>query len=221
MKRREFFNRSLGSALVLGLTEIATRIPLLGEGDQVEYRVRGTYFAGCACRVPCPCEFAGTFKEGCNNLEVIVLTSGSYKGADLSGVKLVEAGLAGKWTRIYIDAPDAKHDAAATFAKNLFVPYGKNEAITKAKVDFSGRDGSYKLTVGSGKIVEMATELILGADQKNPIKLTNVYAAFGPTVTQARTLKGMFQDGGHSFTLENSNSVFIDPLNTSGRFEAT
>lgn|SRR5262249_25389311 len=219
MKRREFFSLSFGSALALGLTEIATRIPLMA--DDSEYRVSGTYFGGCACRVPCPCAFSGSFKEGCNNIEVVVLTSGNYKGADLSGVKLVEAGLAGKWTRFYIDAPDAGHEAATAFARSLFAPFGKNEGITRARIDFSGREGSYKLAIGSGKIVEMATEPVVGADQKKPIKLTNVYAAFGPTVAQARTLKGMFQDGEHSFMLENSNCVFIDPLNTSGRFEAS
>src|SRR5262249_60315527 len=122
MKRREFFSLSFGSALALGLTEIATRIPLMA--DDSEYRVSGTYFGGCACRVPCPCPFFGSFKEGGNNIEVVVLTSGNYKGADLSGVKILEAGINGKWTSFYIDAPKAREWAENSFARNPFSPFG-------------------------------------------------------------------------------------------------
>src|SRR5438093_4801226 len=104
MKRRHFFRSAVGSALMLGIADTLGSIPLSAQGSDDEYRVVGTWVDGCACNVPCPCEFTGTFKEGCNNIGMLVLTSGTYKGVDLAGAKMLEAGLAGNWTRIYVDA---------------------------------------------------------------------------------------------------------------------
>lgn len=220
MKRREFFRGTAGSVLALGLTDVFGPIAVNGADAGAEYKVTGIAFDGCACHVPCPCAFAGSFKEGCNNIEGIAVKSGMYKGADLSGVKLVQAGLAGNWARIYIDSSDMQREAATAFAKAVFAPYGKVESIKKARIDVAGQAGNYKLLVDGGQIVELITESMVGADGKSPITLTNVYGLFGPTFTQARTTKASLDDGDRSFTFANSNSMFIDPLNSSGRFES-
>ena len=219
MKRREFFQRAAGSALAFGLTDLLESTFVLGEENSAEYRVVGKAFDGCACHVPCPCAFAGSFKEGCNNIAVIALSSGMYKTADLSGAKVAQAGLAGSWVHIYIDASDPQREAATAFAKAVFAPYGKVEAIKNTKIDVSGNSGGYKLSIDAGKVAEMITEPMLGADGKTPITLTNVAALFGPTVTQAKTVKCVFHDGDRSFRFEDSNCMFKDPLDTSGKFE--
>jgi len=220
MKRREFFRSAVGSALVLGLTDTLGSIPALAEGENAEYRVVGTFVDGCSCSVPCPCEFAGSFKEGCNNIGLLVLTSGTYKGVDLAGTKMLEAGLAGTWIRVYVDASDTQREAAVALAKAAFSVYGKIEAVKNARIDFSGTDGRYKLAVDGGKIIEMTTEPVLGVDGKTPIILTNVPTAFASIVMQARTIKASFHDANRSFTLENSNSTFNDRVNSKGNLSA-
>lgn len=218
MKRREFCKKSIGSALMLGMIDTLGKPPVSAQAGDLEYRVTGTFVDGCACSVPCPCEFLGKFKEGCNNIGMLMLTSGTYKGVDLTGVKMLEAGLAGVWARVYVDASDTQREAAEALAKAAFSPYGKIEAVKQARLDFSGKDGRYKLTVDGGKIVDMATEPVLGVDEKTPIVLTNVPTAFGSTVMQARTIKASFRDGERAFSLENSNATFNDRVNSEGKF---
>jgi hypothetical protein len=219
-KRRDFFKDALRSALLLGMADTLGRTPVSAEteNNDIEYRVVGTFLDGCACNVPCPCEFSGSFKEGCNQIGVLVLTSGTYKGVDLAGAKIVEAGLAGSWTHIYVDASDAQREAATALAKAAFSVYGKVEAVKNASIDLAGKDGRYKLTVDGGKVVEMTIEPVLGVDQRTPIILTNVPSAFGSTVMQARTIQGRFQDGNRSFKLENSNATFNDRVKSQGKF---
>jgi hypothetical protein len=220
MKRREFCKSSAAAALVLGGSEILGNIHLMAHGEDPEYRVAGTFVDGCACNVPCPCTFAGKFKEGCNNIGLLVLTSGRYKGVDLAGAKMLEAGLAGTWVRIYVDATQAQREAAVALAKSAFSAYGTIEAVNNASIDFSGEAGKYKLSVDGGKVVEMTTEPVLGVDGKTPIVLTNVPTAFASTVMQARTIKAFFRDGDRSFTLASSNATFNDRVNSEGRFSA-
>ena len=193
-------------------------IPASPEVDDLEYRVMGTFLDGCACNVPCPCTFSGNFKEGCNNIGTLVLTSGEYKGMDLAGVKMLEAGLAGSWTHVFVDATEAQREAAIALTKAAFSGYGKIESVKVASIDLSGSDGRYKLTVDGGRVVEMITEPVFGVDQKTPIMLSNVPTAFGSTVMQAKTIKGNFQDGNRSFKLTNSNATFNDRINAQGKF---
>jgi hypothetical protein len=218
MKRREFCRNAIGSALAMGMIDALGISPVSAQAGDAEYRVVGTFVDGCACSVPCPCSFSGKFKEGCNNIGILMLTSGAYKGVDLAGVKMLEAGLAGVYARLYVDATDIQREAAEALAKAAFSPYGKIEAVKNAKIDFSGKDGRYSLSVDGGKIVEMRTEPVLGIDEKTPIVLTNVPTAFGNTVMQARTIKASFRDGDRAFQFENSNATFNDRLNSEGKF---
>jgi hypothetical protein len=59
---------------------------------------------------------------------------------------------------------------------------------------------------------------MVGADGKSPITITNVYGLFGPTFTQAKTVRGSLRDDTRSFSFANSNCMFNDPLNSSGTF---
>jgi hypothetical protein len=219
-KRREFFKDVLGSALLLGMADTLGSISLSAEtkDNKLEYSVVGTFLDACACNVPCPCAFSGRFKEGCNNIGVLVLTSGTYKGVDLAEAKMVEAGLAGSWTHVFVDATEAQREAAIALAKTAFSAYGKIESVKSASIDLSGKDGRYKLTVDGGRVVELTTEPVFGVDQKTPIMLSNVPTAFSSTVMQAKTIKGNFQDGNRSFKLSNSNSTFNDHVNAQGKF---
>jgi hypothetical protein len=220
MKRREFCKSAAGSALMLGVTDTLGIIPASAQADDVEYRVVGTWVDGCACGVPCPCEFAGKFKEGCNNIGFLSLTSGAYKGVDLAGAKMLEAGLAGEWIRVYVDASEHQREAAVALAKAALKVYGKIESVKNASIDFSGKEGRYKLSVEGGRVVEMTTEPVFGVDEKTPIVLSNVPTAFGSTVMQARTIRGNFRDGDRRFNLENSNATFNDRVNSQGKLSA-
>src|SRR5678815_2515752 len=184
MKRREFFKGAVGSGFVLGATHALTNFRVLDQGKDFEYRVVGTFVDGCACSVPCPCIFSGSFKEGCNNIGMLVLTSGEYKGVDLAGARMVEAGLAGNWIRVYIDTSDLQREAATALATTAFSVYGKIEAVKSASIGLSGKEGKYQLTVDGGKTLEMMTEPVFGVDQRTPIVLTNVPTAFGSAVMQ-------------------------------------
>ena len=77
---------------------------------------------------------------------------------ELAGAKLLEAGLAGNWIRVYVDASERQREAATALAKAAFAVYGRIEAVRNASISFSGRDGRYRVTVDSGKVVEMTTE---------------------------------------------------------------
>jgi hypothetical protein len=87
MRRREFFKGAVGSALLLGMADTVDSIPVSAEANGIDYRVVGTFVDGCACNVPCPCTFAGSLKEGCNNIGIVALTSGTFKGVELAGAK--------------------------------------------------------------------------------------------------------------------------------------
>ncbi len=208
---------ALTVALLLSFTVLLGTASAFCE-EKHEYRVAGVFVEGCSCNISCPCDMPGGVKHGCQGVGAITLKSGSYQGVDLAGGKIVYATSPGSWVRLYIDAPGPRQQEAATaYAKATFSAFGKIEAVKTAKIDLSGKDGRYTLTVDGGTIVQLSTEPVVGADQKTPVTHTNTLIPFSPTIMQGRTLKGSFHDGERSFTLEGSNSYFNDRMQSSGK----
>ena len=65
-------------------------------------------------------------------------------------------------------------------------------------------------------IMALTTEPVLGADKITPFKLGNTLIPVSPTLMQGKTVKATYSDGGHSFTLANSNTYFNQSAHNSG-----
>jgi hypothetical protein len=193
--------------------------PLAGKAaEKHPFNVTGTYVEGCGCDIPCACPMTGAVK-GCQGIDTMELSGGTYNGVDLKGVKIVVTKTLENWARVYLDAPDPKQrEAAAVFATAWAGQMGKVEAVKDAKIEFSGKDGSHTVKVEDGKIAQLITKVILGADEKKPLSHANLKTPLNlnPTLYQARTLSGSFRDGDRSFELKNSNSYFNSQMKASG-----
>ncbi|MGD1157062.1 MAG: DUF1326 domain-containing protein [Terriglobia bacterium] len=205
---------TLGVLLVMAST-VAGRA--WGAGDEkVPYRATVLFVEGCSCSIPCTCEM-GEMKHGCQGVGAFAFTAGTYKGVSLAGAKLAYATSPGNWIRIYLQTKDAKQqEALADFAKKAMADFGKVEDVTAAKIEITGTGGKYTLAVDGGKIIQLETEPVLGLDKKTPMSYANTFNPLSPTVFQGKTVKGSYQDGGHSFTLATSNSYFNPGASTGG-----
>jgi hypothetical protein len=183
-----------------------------------KWSVSGTFVEGCSCMGVCPCELTG-LKDGCDGVGALMVTSGNYQGVDLSGSKIVYASTPGQWVRLYVETKDSKQNhAARDFASSYFSGFGKVEDVKDAKIDISGKDGKYMVSVDNGAIMKLETEPVLGGDKKTPITHTNTHSMLNPTVMQGKTISGSYKDGERSFTLEGSNSYFNPRVKSSGMF---
>jgi hypothetical protein len=193
--------------------------PLVGKAaEKHAFNVTGTYIEGCACAIPCTCPMTVAVK-GCQGIDTMELGGGTYNGVDLKGVKIAVAKTVEEWSRVYLDAPDPKQrEAAAAFGTAWASQMGKVEAVKDARIEFSGKDGSHTVKVDDGKIAQLTTKVILGADEKNPLSHVNLKTPLNlnPTLYQARTLSGSFRDGDRSFELKDSNSYFNSQMKASG-----
>ena len=201
----------------LVVASIMMLTPLVGHAaEKHPFNVTGTYVEGCSCGIPCPCPMTGSAK-GCQGIDSMELSGGTYNGVDLKGVKITVAKTVENWSRVYLDVPDPKQrEAAAAFATAWASQMGKVEAVKHARIEISGKDGSYTVKVDDGKIAQLTTKVVLGADGKTPLSHANLKAPLTPTLYQARTLSGSFRDGDRSFELKDSNSYFNPEMKASG-----
>ena len=197
----------LGLSVLLGATHVFAQ-------DKVEYRFTGSTIEGCSCGVTCSCPWMGLSK-GCQAVNVIAMTGGTYKGVNLAGAKIAHGGLPGNRIYIYVDASEAQREAVTAFAKAYWASEGKLEGVRNVKIDISGDAGKYTVRIDGGKIAQLTTEPILGGDKKTPVTHTNTSDPWA--LKQARTVKGSFHDGNISFTLENTNSYFNEHIEKSGK----
>ena len=139
-------------------------------------------------------------------------------GTNLAGAKLAYAAVPGEWVRVYVDAANpAQREAATALGRAIFGPFGKIEEVKPAKIELSGMEGRYTLSVDSGNIMQLTTEPVLGGDNRTPISIHNIHDPLHPTVMQGKTITGSFHDGDHSFTLKDSNSYFNDRVRSKGK----
>jgi hypothetical protein len=180
------------------------------------YTVAGLFVDSCSCKAPCACEIIG-LAHGCEGVGALLLDSGSFDKADLSGVKIAYATVPGKWVRLYVEVKMPEQLAAAeAFGRAAFAAFGKIESVRPASVAVSGKGGSYTLTVDGGKVISMKMEPVLGGDKKNPVAISNTQNPFASTFLQGKTVDARFRDGGEEFTLKGSNAYFQDRMKAKG-----
>jgi hypothetical protein len=157
-------------------------------------------------------------KMGCQAIGAMSLTSGTFHGVNLAGAKIAVGMTPGHWVRLYVDARNPRQQRAATdFARTAFKDWGKLEGVKHVPVSIAGSGGYYKVSVGGGKIIQLTTKPMLGADKKTAIVYSNMPNPLTTVLKQGRTVSGSFKDGGRSFQLKGSNSFFNDRLNTRGK----
>ena len=175
---------------------------------KLDFHTSSLFVEGCSCSIPCTCEM-GQMRHGCQGVGAVVITSGSFNGTDLAGTRIAYATMPGSWIRLYLQSKsDVQGKALTEFAKRAFADFGKVESVKSAVVEVTGKDGNYSLKVDGGKIMELATEPVLGLDKKTPLSYNNTFNPISPTVMQGKTSKGSYHDGDRSFTLGGSNAYF-------------
>jgi hypothetical protein len=203
---------TIAAGLVVSIALTAARAD-----EALPFHVTGTVVDGCSCSAPCPCELIEAM-PGCLGVGAMILSSGNYQGVDLAGAKIAYAKVFGDWVRIYIDAPRTdQRPAAEAFARAVYKPFGKIEAVRPATIALAGRAGRYTLTVDGGKTMTLTTEPVIGGDKRTPITISNIKNPLNPTVMQGKTVEGSFEDGERSLTLKGSNAYFTDRMRQSGK----
>jgi hypothetical protein len=187
-----------------------------GLAEQKSFELHGIYLEGCTCKMVCPCDLLGGMVEGCHAMGVMDIASGSYDGARLTNVK-VAAAVGDHWVRLYVQAPDPEQrKAAAEMARAMFNQLGTIESVRDAKIELTGDNGSYALKVDDGKLMELHTEPILGADGKTAITYVNYPDPLFHTIRQGKSVSGNYTDGKRHFTLKETNSFFNQDWSASG-----
>jgi hypothetical protein len=181
-----------------------------------KFNIAGTYVETCSCAPPCPCELVG-LEMGCQGVGAVEVKTGTYGGADISGVRIATATEPGKWVRIYIDAPPSQQAAAESFARAAYGPFGAIKSVKTAAVEITGTQGKYTVNVDRGKIMTFRVEPILGGDGKNPIVISNVKNQLTSTFYQGQCVAATFHDGDSQFTLaKGRNAYFNDHMTQRG-----
>jgi hypothetical protein len=185
---------------------------------KADFSVEGMFVDCCSCKPPCPCEVTEV-AMGCKGVGAHQISSGRYAGDDLVGVKIAHAKVVGQWVNLYIDAKDEKQRAAAEkFGRAAFAGFGPIKEVKAAKIEISGADGKYTVTVDGGRIMKLETEPVLGGDGKTPIGYTNIKNAVNPTVYQGTCVSATYSDGDKKVTVEKGrNSHFNPKLKSSGK----
>ncbi len=156
---------------------------------------------------------------GCQGVGAHQISSGTYAGEDLAGVKIAHAKVVGEWVNLYIDVKDEKQRAAAEkFGRAAFAGFGPIRQVKAARIEVAGAGGKYRVTVDGGKIMTLETEPVLGGDGKTPIGYTNIKNVVNPTVYQATCVSAAYADGDKKVTVEKGrNSHFNPQLKSSGK----
>ncbi len=192
--------------------------PPAAEAVTAEFSVEGMFVDCCSCMPPCPCELTEV-AACCQGVGAHHISSGRYAGDDLAGVKIAHAKVVGEWVNLYVEAKDEKQRAAAEkFGRAAFSKFGPIKEVKAAKIEITGADGKYTVTVDGGKLMKLETEPVLGGDGKTPIGYTNIQNAVNPTVYQGRCVGATYADGDKKVTVEKGrNSHFNPKLRSSGK----
>ncbi|HUL52852.1 MAG TPA: DUF1326 domain-containing protein [Opitutaceae bacterium] len=188
--------------------------------DKQPFNVSGVYTETCACSVPCKCELTGEVPSSCVGVGAFKITAGDIAGADLAGVSIAFAGKPGEWIRVYIDAPDHMHRAAAEkLARAAFAAWGTMEAVKDAKVEITGTYGAYTVMVDGGKIMKYAHTPVLGADGKKALSIGNVFNPLTSVFLQGKSTEPLvYHDDARAIQLDaGRNAFFNDMMQTSGQ----
>ncbi len=183
-----------------------------------DFSIEGYYVEACSCMPPCPCEMTGA-SMGCKGVGAYQFDKGTYGGEDFSGTRVAYSLYIGESVHLYVDAPDAsKRAAAEKFMRVALAGFGPIKGVHEAKVELTGKDGTYTLKVNGGKTMTCTTEPVLGGDHKTPIVHQNTQDALNPTMYQGLCDSCTYTDGDMKVTLEKGrNSYFNQHMKASGK----
>lgn len=189
----------------------------LSAAEKHPYNVKGIYSEACSCDVTCSCEMTG-LKMGCEGVGALQITSGTYDGQDLSGLKAAYATQPGQWVRLYVQTANPKQaKAAREFLTAVYSERGKVESIKDAKIDIKGNAGNYTVTVDDGKVMKYQTKAVLGADKKTAIAHSNIADPLNSTFMQAKNESCTYKDDNRAISLdEGKNAFFNDQMDGKG-----
>jgi hypothetical protein len=209
---------SEGNLLAVGTKREALASAAAVQPDKADFSVEGMFVDCCSCRPPCPCEVTEV-APGCVGIGAHQISGGTYAGEDLAGVKIAHAKVVGEWVNLYIEARDEKQRAAVEkFGRAAFAGFGPIGEVKAARIEISGADGRYSVTVDGGEIMKFETEPVLGGDGKTPVMYTNIKNAVNPTVYQGRVVSATYTDGDKRITVgKGRNSHFNPALTSSGK----
>jgi len=181
--------------------------------EKKPYHIAGVYTDTCTCRIPCTCDLTGDTPDSCLGVGVVGITRGDFSGSDLSGVRFAWAMDMGKWVRIYIDAPDATHRAAAEqFVRALCTDWGKMEAIRDAKIEITAKNGGYTAKVNGGSTMDFEIAPVIGGDGKTPLVHSNTHSQLTSTFLQGSSAKqSVFHDDDRVFNIAAGRNGYFDP----------
>jgi len=190
---------------------------LEARAQQKGFDLHGIYLEGCSCKLVCTCDLKGAMVPGCQVMGAMIIASGTYGDSDISGVRIAFA-IGDKWVRIYVHSKDpAKSEVAGQMARSFYSSYGRVETIPKAEINLSGSNGNYVLKVDGGKVMNLRTQPVLGADRKTAVTYTNYPDPLFQTIMQGKVISGSYSDGEHHFKLEGTNSFFNQDWAVSGK----
>jgi hypothetical protein len=187
--------------------------------DKKPYHIAGIYTDTCSCRIPCTCDLTGDTPDSCLGVGAVDITHGDFSGSDLSGVRFAWAMDMGKWVRIYIDAPDAIHRAAAEqFVRALCADWGKMEVIRDAKIEIAGKNGGFATKVDGGSTMDFEIAPVIGGDGKTPLVHLNTHSQLTSTFLQGSSAKPtVFRDDTRVFNIATGrNGYFDDKMDHTG-----
>lgn len=191
-------------------------IAVQAHSQQKQFNLKGIYLEGCTCEVVCSCDLKGEMAKGCQVMGAMIISSGFYGNSKLSDVKIAFA-VGDKWVRIYVQLKDsAQRKVASEMAQAFLSAYGTVESIRDAEIDLSGSVGNFSLKVDNGKVIQLETQPILGADGKTAVTYINYPDPLFHTIRQGKVITGNFKDGNRNFKLSGTNSFFNQDWSVSG-----
>jgi hypothetical protein len=181
--------------------------------DKKSYHIAGVYTDTCTCRIPCSCDLTGDAPDSCLGVGAVDITRGDFSGSDLSGVRFAWAMDMGKWVRIYIDAPDPAHRAAAEkFVRALCADWGKMESVRDAKIEISNKNGGFAAKVNGGSTMDFEIAPVIGGDGTTPLVHSNTHSQLTSTFLQGSSAKpSVFLDGARTFNIASGRNGYFDP----------
>jgi hypothetical protein len=187
-----------------------------------QWRLKGDSIHTCICNAPCPCIFGLDPTRGyCGAITWQDITDGNYGMADLSGRRIAmlfswEGNVfSGDLTVGFLVDEDATDEQVAAFetilsgnAGGLFEDlkglYGTVKGIKRAPIRFGGGEKP-SAAVGPTSI---HVEYLIGADEQNPLVVTNSAFDFGGAGLRVGRTSGTFVDEEWGFDFD--DLMYVD-----------
>jgi hypothetical protein len=174
--------------------EIMDQIPARGGGDDMSWKLAGSYIETCSCDFVCPCTVSFAFpatRDRCRVILVFRVESGEVEGTDVSG--LTVAAIAdtprvmseGNWRLgVFIDAAASDEQAeklGAVFSGALGGPMAalapliaENLGVERAPIEVYEDGLRHSVRIGDAVDFEIEDVVPFGVDTGKPVMLTGV-----------------------------------------------